>query len=73
MWTGTFVTVGRGILQDHAARIDNSNSWTILPDGTQHPESRAVKGAVLDFATLVRRQLSIAYEDSSYISWMLRK
>lgn len=53
--------------------MNGVNDWHVQSDRSRHPEARAVKGAVLDFSTMVGRQLSITYEESSYRSWMLRK
>lgn len=60
-------------LQDTALRANGDNDWHVQPDGSVHPEGRSVKGAVLDFSTMVGRQLSITYEEPQYRSWMLRK
>jgi hypothetical protein len=50
-----------------------TNSWEVQPDGTTHPEWKAVRGAVLDFATMVGRQVSVTYEDPTYPSWAIRR
>ncbi len=52
---------------------DGSNSWEVQPDGSSHPEWKAVRGAVLDFAELVNRQVTITYEDPKFASWIIRK
>jgi hypothetical protein len=62
-----------GVVQDFAKSVQGNNDWVVQPDGSRHPESRAVKGAVLDFATLVNRQVSITYEEPSYRTWLMRK
>lgn len=60
-------------VQDFAMRADGSNDWSIQHDGSRHPEAKAVKGAVLDFAMLIRRQVVVTYEERRYRTWMVRK
>ena len=59
--------------RDSAVQFDGSNDWIVLPDGTRHPEGKAVRGAVLDFAAAVGRQVVVMYEDPAYPSWMMRR
>ncbi len=53
--------------------VDGSNDWIVQPDGARHPEEKAVRGAVLDFAAMVNRQVVVTYEDPQYPSWMMRR
>lgn len=55
--TYIFLHLAASPCQDFAKRESGSNDWAMQEDGRRHPEARAVRGAALDFATLVRRQL----------------
>ncbi len=59
--------------RDAAVLVDGTNDWIVQPDGTRHPEEKAVRGAVLDFAAMVNRQVVVTYEDPGYPSWMMRR
>lgn len=67
-----------GILAGHdyrnyAKTYDGAQDWNVQPDGSKHPQQKAVRGAVEDFAALVQRQLFVTWEDPIWASWMLRK
>jgi hypothetical protein len=54
----------QGILAGHdfrdtAVLYSGQNDWIVQPDGSRHPEGKAVKGAVMDFAALVNRQVTV--------------
>lgn len=50
-----------------------ASDWAVMSNGTVHPTGKAVKGAVLDFAERVNRQVVVAYADGAWPSWMIRK
>jgi len=47
--------------------------WSINFDGTRDPQGRAVKGAVLEFADMVGRQVVISYREGNWNTWCVRK
>ena len=46
--------------RDSARLCDGSNDWLEQSDG-RNPEAKAVRGAVVDFAVLVGRQLTVTW------------
>ena len=67
-----------GIMAGHDFRdtslpFNGIADWSVQPDGSRHPEGKAVKGAVLDFASAVGRQVTVTWEDPGYPTWLLRK
>ena len=65
-----------GIIAGHDFRdafVYDANDWLVQPDGSRHPEGKAVRGAVQDFAGLVGRQVVVTTEDPAYPTWMMRK
>lgn len=47
--------------------------WSKNYDGTVDPQGRAVKGAVLEFADKVGRQITVSYREGNWNTWCIRK
>jgi hypothetical protein len=65
-----------GIMAGHDFVTDSETggqNWSINYGGTVDPSGRAVKGAVIDFASRKLLQIAVSYCEPGFNTWAIRK
>lgn len=66
------ILAGHDFVNQEDGPAQTKQNWTVS-DSFVDVGGRAVRGAVLDFANLIKRQVVITYREDSWNTWVLRK
>jgi hypothetical protein len=67
------IIAGHGYVTQNDGPEQSGQDWTINYDGTKDENGTVIKGAVDKFVTEVCRQLTVAYREPGWHTWVMRK